>query len=75
VARVDILTTSAGSYLANNGLALVKNSTEGLYEYRWGGVACGTRVLTDAEVAALQAALNTKNMFVRPAYQLGCRRR
>jgi len=71
LAGLEVFTTSADSYLASNGLALVKNSSGGLDEYRWGGAACGTRVLTEAEVAALQAALNTKNMFVRPAYQLG----
>jgi len=71
LAGLEVFTTSADNYLLNNGRALVKNTLGALDEYRWGGTACGTRVLSEAEVATLQAALNTKNMFIRPSYQLG----
>jgi hypothetical protein len=71
LAGLEVFTTSADGYLINHGRALVKNSLGALDEYHWGGVACGTRLLSEAQVGALQAALNTKNMFLRPAYQPG----
>ena len=71
LAGLEVFTTSADGYLSYHGRVLVKNSLGALDEYRWGGTSCGLRLLSEAQVGALQAALNTKNMFLRPAYQLG----
>jgi hypothetical protein len=43
---------------------LVKNSGGTLDEYRWGGSSCGTKVLTEEQVAALQRAQNNKKMTI-----------
>jgi hypothetical protein len=71
VAALQINTTSADTYLSYHGRAFVKNSVGGLDEYRWGGVSCGSRVLTDAQVAALQGALDNKRMRIEPISQAG----
>lgn len=34
-------------------------------------MSCGTRVLTEAQLAALQAAQNNKKMTIKPTSQIG----
>lgn len=63
-------TPSGDAYLQYHGRMVVK-SAGGLDEYRWGGTSCGSRVLTDAEFAVVQRALDNKQLRVRPIYQTG----
>ena len=49
----------------------MKTADGALDEYHWGGVSCGTRVLNDAQVAALQATLNNNKMRLQILSQIG----
>lgn len=71
IAALEVYTTSADTYLQNHGRMFVKNSDGDVDEYRWGGTSCGTKVLTEAHVAALQAAQNNKKMTIEPRSQDG----
>lgn len=68
---LEVFTEHADSYLAAHGRLYVKNTLGTLDEYRWGGAACGTRVLTPDQLALLQSALNTKKMMIRPVSKPG----
>ena len=68
---LQINTASADTYLEYRGRLFVQAADGTLVEYRWGGISCGTRLLTDAEVAALQAALNNKKMRLQALTQNG----
>jgi hypothetical protein len=72
IVELEVNTTSADTYLQYHGRLVVaggKNLTTKT-EYKWGGTACGTRVLSDAMVALLQRALETATPIV-PRYQIG----
>jgi hypothetical protein len=71
IVSLQTYTPSADIFLINHGRMVVKNTNGTLDEYRWGGNACGSRLLTDAHVAALQRALNHKNMTIKPTFQIG----
>jgi hypothetical protein len=71
IASLELNTGSADNFLINHGRMFVKNSNGALDEYRWGGQSCGTRVLSDAQFAALQAAQNNKKMTITPLSQMG----
>jgi hypothetical protein len=71
IAGLDRNTPSADLYLQYHGRLFVLNSGGTLDEYRWGGTSCGSRVLSDAEFAALQAAHNNKKMTIQPRSQDG----
>jgi hypothetical protein len=71
VARLEMNTSSADTYLQYHGRMFVKNENGTLDEYRWGGTSCGSRVLVDAQFAVLQAAQNNKKMLVEPLSQDG----
>lgn len=72
VASVEINTTSADTYLQYHGELLVLNlATKALDTYRWGGTSCGARLLSDAQVASLRAAVNEKRTQIVPRYQPG----
>jgi len=71
---LEVNTPSADTYLQYFGRAVVltssgKNNTSSV-EYRWGGTSCGSRVLSDAEVAMLQRALESGTP-IAPRYQAG----
>ncbi|MFR9720516.1 hypothetical protein ACL00X_14260 [Aeromonas diversa] len=69
--QLEVNTTSADTYLLYFGRAFTKMSKGVLEEYRWGGTSCGSRVLSDAEVALLQGALDNANVRVAFRYQEG----
>jgi len=71
VVGLEINDDSADTYLTHHGRMFVMNADKTLTEYRWGGSACGTRVLSDTEVASLHRALDGKQMRIQPRYQLG----
>lgn len=71
VAALQVNTTSADTYLQYHGRVFVKNPGGSLDEYRWGGSSCGTKVLNDAAVAALQGALNNKRVQIQPLHVPG----
>jgi len=68
---LHVHTTSADGDLQYHGRLFVKNSGGTLDEYRRGGTSCGARLLTEAQVAALQGAIDNKRMQIRPRYQVG----
>ncbi len=68
---LQITTQSADTNLQFYGRLFVKAADGTLGEYRWGGVSCGTRVLTEPQVAALQAALNNNKMRLQLLTQIG----
>jgi hypothetical protein len=70
-AGLQVNTLSADVYLAFHGRLYVKNADNTVEEYRWGGTSCGARLLSDAQVASLQAAIDNKKMRIEPVYQLG----
>ena len=71
VAAVQINTSEADTYLQFHGKLSVRNADKLIDEYRWGGTSCGSRLLTEAEVAALQRALDNKKARIQPIYQDG----
>lgn len=68
---LQITTQSADTNLQYNGRLFVKDADGTVGEYRWGGVSCGTRVLNDAQIAALQSALDNNKMRVQLLTQIG----
>jgi hypothetical protein len=73
VTELELSSPSADLYLAYHGRIVISTSigkAVSKAEYRWGGVSCGTRVLSDAMVASLQRALESAAPIV-PRYQLG----
>ena len=71
VAGLQINDDFADTYLQFHGRIWMKTADGALDEYRWGGAACGMRVLSEAEVAALHRALDAKNMQIQPLFQIG----
>ena len=71
LAGLDVNTGLADTYLQYHGRLFVKNADGNLDEYRWGGTSCGTRVLTEDQLALLQRALNTKKTTIEPRTQDG----
>jgi hypothetical protein len=69
VRELEVNTTSSDTYLNRHGRVVIANKGSSA-EYRWGGVSCGSRTLTDAQVAVLQRALDGA-MKVQPLYQPG----
>ena len=71
VAAVLVHTPEADTYLQYRGELAVRNLDKELDLYRWGGTSCGSRVLSEAEVALLQGALDNKKARIQPVYQAG----
>jgi hypothetical protein len=67
---LQINTAVGDTFLQYHGRMFVSGES-GLQEYRWGGTSCGSRILTEAQVAALQRALDNKLMRIRPVTQTG----
>lgn len=70
IVALQLNTPSGDAYLQYHGRMFVKSAT-GVDEYRWGGLACGSRVLTPEQFAAVQRAFDNKQLRVRPIYQDG----
>ena len=68
---LDVNTTSADTYLEYHGRMFVKNDGGTLDEYRWGGVSCGSRLLTEDQITMLQRALTSKKMTIETRTQAG----
>ena len=68
---LEINTLSADTYLQYHGKALTKISNGVYEEYRWGGTSCGSRVLNEQQLNALQGALDNSNVQVAFRYQPG----
>jgi hypothetical protein len=63
--------TSADTYLQFHGRMVVGDSIGGYAEYRWGGTSCGSRTLSELQVAELLAAMNNPRILVQPLWQDG----
>ena len=68
---LQVNTLPGDTFLIYHGRLFVKTAEGALDEYRWGGTACGSRVLTEPQVAALQAALDNNKMRLQILYQIG----
>jgi hypothetical protein len=68
---LQITTLLADTNLQFHGRLFVKAADGTVGEYRWGGTSCGTRVLTDAQIAVLQNALDNNKMRVQLLTQDG----
>lgn len=68
---LQVNTLPGDTYLQFHGRLFVKTAEGTLDEYRWGGVSCGSRVLTEPQVAALQATLNNNKMRLQILSQIG----
>lgn len=68
---LEINTTSADTYLQYHGKAHTKIANGVYEEYRWGGASCGSRVLNDQQLTALQGALDNSNVSVAFRYKDG----
>jgi hypothetical protein len=71
VVGLNMHTPSADAFLQYHGQLFVQKADKSVVEYRWGGTSCGSRLLSDAEEAALHRALDSKVMRIRPLYQDG----
>jgi hypothetical protein len=71
IAALELYTLQSDAYLAHHGKLFVVDADKVLTEYRWGGISCGSRVLTDAQFEALHRAVDNKKMMIEPTYQLG----
>jgi hypothetical protein len=73
IAHLDVNQPSADTYLIYHGRMIItsggKNNVASA-EYRWGGTSCGSRTLTENQVAILQRALES-NTRVLPRFQDG----
>jgi hypothetical protein len=72
IVSLDIRSTSADAYLSWHGAMFVRagGKNGSTTEYRWGGVACGSRTLSDPQLAMLQRALDTATP-ITPRFQPG----
>jgi hypothetical protein len=62
ISSLETNTPSADAYLQYHGRMFVVTGSKGATstaEYRWGGTSCGTRTLTEGQVAMLQRALES----------------
>jgi hypothetical protein len=73
ISALDVNQPSADTYLQYHGRMFVttggKNNVS-TAEYRWGGTSCGSRTLTENQVAILQRALDN-NTRIAPRFQSG----
>lgn len=68
---LSVNTDDGDTYLGYHGRLILKNADGTLQEYRWGGISCGSRQLSEPQVITLQGALDNNKMRVQPLYQLG----
>jgi hypothetical protein len=68
---LQVHTDDADGYLQFHGRLFVKNTGGTLDEYRWGGTSCGSRTLTEAQVASLHRGIDNKRMQIQPIHQPG----
>lgn len=72
VLSMELRTTSADAYLISHGsLIVLETAGNAETEYRWGGTSCGSRVLTEFQVARLFDLAATPYMAIAPRYKNG----
>jgi hypothetical protein len=69
VTALEINHSTSDTYLQHHGRVFVVTGTRSA-EYRWGGVACGSRTLTENLVTMLQRALESGTP-IAPRYKDG----
>lgn len=69
VAELEINHSTSDKYLQQHGRVVIVTGKQSA-EYRWGGVACGSRTLTENLTTMLQRALESGTPIV-PRYQPG----
>ena len=70
VSAVQINNTSADAYLQYHGRLFVRVSKQVVDEYRWGGTSCGSKIVNEAQLSALNLAL-ANGMKVAPSWRPG----
>jgi hypothetical protein len=71
IVGLQVNTASSDAYLQMHGRMYVLDGNKQVDEYRWGGTSCGSKQLTEAQVAALHRALDNKRMKIEPLSQTG----
>jgi hypothetical protein len=66
---LEVLTTSADTYLQYHGRLIVMVSTTP-EEYRWGGTSCGSRTMSEDNLRLLTEAVR-EGLLITPRYQVG----
>lgn len=69
VMKLQVNQPSADTYLQFHGRVFV-GVAKGGTEYRWGGISCGSRVLSGASLHLLMHAMDS-GLRIEPAYQNG----
>lgn len=70
IVSLEVNAQSSERYLQHHGRVVVASHKKVTTEYRWGGVACGSRTLTEGQVTMLQRALESGTPII-PRYQDG----
>lgn len=71
VDSVEINTPSADTYLQYHGRVFLRSGKANKKEYRWGGTACGSRILPADMVEVLIQAARNDDLEVTPRFQIG----
>lgn len=71
IVALQVNADTSDAYLQFHGRMIVGDSIGGYEEYRWGGTACGSKVLSDQQVARLQDGMNNPRVLVEPLWQAG----
>lgn len=69
ISELHVNSVNSDSYLQHHGRVVI--TAEGrASEYRWGGVACSNKTLTESQVTMLQRALESVTT-IEPRFQAG----
>ena len=72
VLSVEIRTVSSDAYVQAHGSLMVKQSIDDMVaEYRWGGTSCGSKILTESQLAFLMDLSSAPYMLIEPIYKAG----
>ena len=71
IASVTLLTPSADNYVQYHGRMFVLEADDTLTEYRWGGTSCGSKVLSESQVARLMDLSTAPYMRITPVWENG----
>ncbi len=66
IVALRINSNTSDEFAVFKGFIKVGDSIGGYALYKWGGVHCSGKELTEAQVAALQAAMNNPRMLIEP---------
>jgi hypothetical protein len=71
VDSVEINSPSADTYLQYHGRVFLRSGKSNKKEYRWGGTACGSRIMPTDMVEVLIQASRNDDILITPRFQTG----